>query len=156
MKEIQLTKGHVSLVDNADYDNLMLRSWCYSGGYAWAKINGRKESMHRFLMNSPKGIDVDHINGNGCDNRRCNMRLATRTQNNHNRHRPTRTGSASQYKGVYWDKTNKKWAAGVRVNGKQHFLGLFVSDTDAAKAYDLAAQQLAGEFANLNFRRAKV
>jgi len=151
MKEIPLTQGKVALVDDADYDALMVRSWCYSGGYAWAKINGRKESMHRFLMNAPKGMDVDHINGNGCDNRRCNMRLATRTQNNHNRHRQTMPGSVSQYKGVYWDKTNGKWAAGVRINGKQHFLGYFVSEIDAARAYDSAAKQLTDGFATLNF-----
>jgi len=147
MKEIPLTKGKVALVDDADYDALMVRSWCYDKGYAWAKIDGRKQSMHRFLMDAKQGIDVDHINGNGCDNRRCNIRLATRSENNINRHRPSRRSkTSSQFNGVRWHPRDKKWYAAL---GKQH-LGCFNSEVEAAKAYDLAVKTQYGRFANLN------
>lgn len=63
MKEIQLTKNKFALVDDVDYDDLMIRSWCYDNGYAWAKIDRRKQSMHRVLMGNPTGMDIDHING---------------------------------------------------------------------------------------------
>lgn len=148
MKEIQLTQDKVALVDDADYDILMARSWCYSGGYVWAKINGVKESMHRFLMNAPTGMDVDHINNNGCDNKRCNMRLATRAENNLNRHKPSRRSkTSSKFNGVSWHKRDKRWYATI---SRQH-LGCFKSEIEAAKAYDYAVKKQYGEFATLNF-----
>lgn len=148
MKEIQLTQGRVATVDDADYDALAVRSWCYSGGYAWAKINRKKQSMHRFLMDDPKGMDIDHVNGNGCDNRRCNMRLATRAENNMNRHTSNRKfPTSSKFTGVRWHKRDQRWYVAL---GKQH-LGCFVSETEAAEAYDFAASEQYGEFAVLNF-----
>jgi len=149
MQTIPLTQGKVAIVDDMDYSNLIVRSWCYSNGYAWAKIDGKKQSMHRFLMNNPNGLEIDHINNNGCDNRRCNLRIATRSQNMANLHLTQKR--TSRFKGVCFNKYNSKWHAAIRINGKKKHLGYFLQEQDAAKAYDSAAKQYFGEFAHINF-----
>ncbi len=151
MKEIQLTKGKVALVDDADYDILMMRSWCYSDGYAWSKISGRKESMHRYLLGLPKGTDVDHINHNGCDNQRHNIRSATRSQNTtHTNY--VRKNKTSRFRGVSWDKSRNRWVAHITVDRRTRFLGRFNKEGEAARAYDVAAVEAFGEFAHPSFQ----
>jgi hypothetical protein len=99
--------------------------------------------MHRLIMQAPKGMVVDHINGNGLDNRRCNLRLCTPAQNRRNRHK--HAGGRSRFLGV--SPCGDKWNA--RVAGR--YLGLFDDEVEAAKARDRKARQLYGEHAWLNF-----
>ena len=92
--------------------------------------------------------DVDHWNGDGLDNRRRNLRAATPSQNQHNRRK--RLGCSSRFKGVHWHKRHGKWAAKIRIDGRQLHLGYFPVERDAAAAYNLAANQEFGEFALTN------
>lgn len=99
-------------------------------------------------MNAPQEMDVDHRFHNTLDNRRCNIRTCTTAQNQHNQRK---TRGLSQYKGVSWHKTNKKWQALIRLNGQRIYLGYFNNEIDAAKAYDKKARELFREFAFTNF-----
>jgi hypothetical protein len=101
--------------------------------------------MHRLFAGAP-GMDVDHINGNGLDNRRCNLRPATRSQNNMNR---AKRRGVSKFKGV--SPKRGKWRAYLKTGKKQHNLGVFESEYDAARAYDVKAKEMFGEFARVNF-----
>lgn len=103
--------------------------------------------MHRLIMRPPKGIEIDHINYNGLDNRRSNMRICTRLQNIV--HTRKREGFTSIYKGV--SKARNRWRATIKTNGKKHHLGMFDNEMDAAKVYDDAAKKAWGEFAFVNF-----
>lgn len=149
MREIQLTQGKVALVDDVNFDRLASRSWCYDNGYAWAKIDKKKQSMHRFLMDVPKGMDVDHINDNGCDNRRCNLRIVTRSQNMANMH--NNRGGTSNFKGVTWHKRDQKWCVGITVNKRKIHIGYFALEKEAALAYDISAIKYFGQYAKVNF-----
>jgi hypothetical protein len=100
--------------------------------------------MHRLIMNAPIGYDVDHINHNGLDNRRCNLRVCTRTQNQANS-KPRK--KSSKYKGVSWSNSENKWRAFIRINGKGKTIGRFDSELDAAEAYNNEAKKCFGEFA---------
>ena len=97
---------------------------------------------------SPKGLFVDHINHNGLDNRKDNLRFVTRTQNGQNR-RPNRN-STSAYKGVTWFKPTNKWCARIKDKNKRIFLGHFTCEHEAALAYNKKAKELFGEYVLLN------
>ena len=101
--------------------------------------------MHRFLMNPPSGLWVDHINRVGIDNRRTNLRIATPSQNQSNRKK--RTDSKSKFKGIYWRSNRKTWVATIQSNGKTFYLGSSKDEARAAKLYDDAAKKLFGDFA---------
>jgi len=108
--------------------------------------------MHHLVINIPDGMFCDHINHNGLDNRRANLRPVTLTQNVWNR-RKFKKPSRSKYKGVDWSTEMKRWRARIRVNGKRIYLGSFKHEIEAAKAYDTAAAKYHGQFAALNFKR---
>ena len=162
MKRIPLTQGKFAIVDNSDYKWLSEFKWCairgYSTFYAVRNIreNGRTIMfyMHRVILELKKSDkqQSDHIDGNGLNNRRSNLRICTEQQNAFNRKR--REGS-SQFKGVYWQKEVRKWYAHIKINQKDIYLGGFHKETDAAKAYDAAAIGLFGEFARVNFPQLK-
>jgi hypothetical protein len=103
--------------------------------------------MHRLLLGVSNDVQVDHVNGDRLDNRRANLRPATSSENMCNR-----KGSAS-FKGVHWDKRNKKWRVSIQVKRKIVRLGRFTDPIEAARAYDEAATVHHGEFAVLNFPR---
>lgn len=107
--------------------------------------------LHREIMSAPAGVDVDHINGDPSDNRRANLRLATRSQNRVNT--GPQSNNTSGYNGVSWHTRDQKWHAAIsRVSPRgMHFLGSYASREEAARAYDAAAIELYGEFARLNF-----
>ena len=100
-------------------------------------------------MAAPTGIIVDHINRNGLDNRRANLRFATVAENGWNSRRGVNVGS-SKYKGVAWDKRAKKWRTVLCYKGGRKYLGYFEDEKTAAKMYDKAAKKYHGEFAVLN------
>jgi hypothetical protein len=106
--------------------------------------------MHRAIMAPADGLCIDHRNHIGLDNRRSNLRKATKAQNNRNRKKKIGSG-VSIYKGVAWHKYRKKWYAAIYADGRKIFLGYFDDETKAAKAYDVAAIKYHGEFASLNF-----
>ncbi len=108
-----------------------------------------KIDMHRLIMNPPKGMEVDHINGNRLDNRRENLRIVTSQQNKMNS--GTRKHS-SIYKGVSWNKNSKSWRANMTFNKKHISLGQYINEYHAALAYDLWALDLFKEFAKTNFK----
>lgn len=158
MKTIQLTKGKVALVDDEDYDYLNQWKWfCRTpknNNYAVRGVfNGKNMSiihMHRIIMNiTDSNMVVDHIDHDGLNNQKCNLRIASKKQNQANRRSSKK--SKSKYLGVYWNKNINKWYAQLGNNKKKTYLGSFNSEEDAAKAYDKAAQNEYKEFANLNF-----
>jgi hypothetical protein len=104
--------------------------------------------MHRQILNPKESDHVDHINGNGLDNRRDNIRACSCSQNLMNRqnHRPTTSG----YKGVSLHKRNKTWRATINLNGKQIYAGCYATPVEAALAYNAKAIELFGEFARPN------
>jgi hypothetical protein len=118
-----------------------------AGFYARTSVDGKHKFLHRLIMGAPKGVEVDHINGEGRDNRRSNLRLCTHAENGRNS--VSRTGK-SQYKGVYFDSRRGRWIARIRKDRKYHWLGSFHNEEDAARAYNLAAPKLHGEFARPN------
>jgi hypothetical protein len=106
--------------------------------------------MHRQVLNFPDAEYIDHRNNDGLDNRKENIRPATRAQNNYNRQKYA-NNSRSKYKGVGFKRKGKKWSAQIGLGNKMIFLGYFKNEIDAAKAYDEAARKYYGEFASLNF-----
>lgn len=137
-------KVRTVLIDAADHDLVAAYSWSWSAGYARCWRLGM--AMHRLIMDPGPGLVVDHINGDGLDNRRVNLRLATRSQNQMNRR--SHIGSR-RIKGV--SCTGARWRAQIMVRGETHKLGIFDSEEEAGRAYDVAARALHGEFARLNF-----
>jgi HNH endonuclease/AP2 domain len=113
--------------------------------------NGKRVGvlMHRVIIAAPVDLQVDHIDGNGLNNRRANMRLATRAENNQNCR--SRVGSSSKYLGVCWHKRAKRWKAQIMIDGVNKYLGLFTCEIAAARAYDAEATIHHGEYARLNF-----
>jgi hypothetical protein len=154
MAVISLTKGFEAVVDDADLAFLSQWKWhAFSAptGHVYAArnsepVNGRRTHvfMHRVLANTPADRVTDHANGNTLDNRRANLRIATRSQNMWNR-RPNRDGR-SKYKGVSWHRQHQKWAAAIQIEKRRHHLGLFVNEHEAGEAYRVAAVRLQAEF----------
>ena len=156
MKEIELTQGQVALVDDDMYHELIKWKW-----YAiWNKntdsfyvarkipkigIYPRKIlRMHRFIMDAPDGMVVDHINHDTLDNRRENLRVCTNSQNMMNSRKYI--SNTSGYKGVCWVKKSGKWVARISINKKQTVLGYFTCPKEASKAYCAASRKYHGEY----------
>lgn len=104
--------------------------------------------MHRQLCGSPKNMEIDHINGNRLDNRRANLRVVTRQQNQWNA--KGKKNSTSSYKGVWLRKRSGKWESAINTGSGQKYLGSFLSEEEAALAYNEAAKKYHGEYARLN------
>lgn len=151
---IELTQNKKTLVDAEMYEELTKYKWLYQDGYAkrsvWNKETKKNYHvfMHRVITNCPYGFDVDHINGDKLDNRKCNLRIATRSQNNANI--PKYKGKSSKYKGVCWNKRKRCWKVSIGYGGKMYHLGYFKNEEDAALKYNEHAKELFGEFAYLN------
>lgn len=150
-KEIQLSKCFTTIVDDDNYEYLMQWNWQISThGYA-TRSSTRKEGalwMHRVILNTPRGLFTDHIDGNRLNNIRENLRVCTARQNRSNMKKHS---GKSKFKGVSFHKKANKFRSVICVNYKQHHLGFFVNEVDAALAYDKAAREHFGDFAHPNF-----
>ena len=149
---VPLTKGYEAVIDAADAQ--------FVGGWNWfAKVksrtvyvrrndfsSGRQITvlLHRVLMDAQDGQDIDHRDGNGLNNQRINLRIATKSQNMHNQR--LRSDNVSGFKGVYWNKAERKWAAAIKLHGKQRHLGCFQTPELASAAREAASTELHGEF----------
>ena len=159
--EIPLTQGRVALVDDEDADRVIAagpwhayrnkKTWYAKHTVCVAKGAWQSIPLHRFILGAgPEAPSIDHINGNGLDNCRKNLRHCTTAENLCNARK--RRGTSSRYKGVYLDVASGKWKAQAQVHGRRISLGRFDSEIDAAEAYDAAARRHYGEFARTNFR----
>lgn len=151
---IALATGGEVIVDVCDYHWLSQRAWYLdTNGYAkcdlWGRRGGMKVLMHRLILLAPDTATVDHANGTKLDNRRCNLRFATQSQQNANR--PKITGH-SCFKGVHRRCDGLKWVAQLKpgYGQKTIHLGSFADEVDAARAWNAAALKHYGEFARLN------
>jgi HNH endonuclease len=148
MKLIPLTQNFFAKVDDTDYPLVSQHRWYYNSGYAKTYHNGKRFTMHRLIMNFPKG-KMDHRNRDKLDNRRANLRVCTTQQNNRNI--SMRKDNTSGYKGVFLDKSTGHWRPVVYVNGKSMTFGQYADKQHAALAYDLWATFFHGEYASTNF-----
>jgi hypothetical protein len=157
---IPVAPGHEAIIDARDFDLVSRHRWMLLRGhngkiYAYASVTAGSVYMHRLIAGTPDGYETDHVNGDGLDNRRSNLRPATPSQNRANMWKPRRPDGSrhsSQYKGVSWDKARLKWMAKIARDGGHRNLGRYESEVDAARAYDAAAALARwGEFARLNF-----
>lgn len=150
---VQLTKGYVAIIDAADVPLV--------GGFNWSACESRHTvyafrtapkgapgprtvQIHRQLLGFPEGLTVDHKSGDGLDNRRANLRLATHRENLCNQR--LNAANTSGYRGVSWDKTRQRWHAYIKHHGRRTTLGFFTSVEAAAEAYARASEKLHGEF----------
>ena len=106
--------------------------------------------MHREILRVADGMLADHVNHNGLDNRKVNLRPATSGENKRNRRKSIKRKCHSRFKGVNWNKDQRKWSARICFNSKTKFIGYFDDEIDAAKAYDKAAKKYHRDFAVLN------
>lgn len=155
--ELKLRDGDITLVDEEDFAELSKWRWYSRNGYVLRVMlsseegyhRGRKVSMHRVIMNCPNGFEVDHIDGNGLNNRRENLRVVTHLQNAANKR--SNANTSSKYRGVNWCKKDKRWRAQIMYKYVPYHLGNFESEVDAALAYDTKAREFWKEFGRYNF-----
>lgn len=137
------------VVDERDVDLVASHSWSGRPSGATLYVASKRGSLHRLILGlGPVNPEVDHFDGDGLNNRRSNLRTATRQGNCANR---SKWGSRSRYKGV--QPRNGGWEARHYLNGRTVYIGVFGSEEEAAKAYDAAALRVHGEFARLNFKK---
>ena len=144
-----------------DFEKLKQYNWYTTEGSCKCQYAGRRLKrdkgkrrlcgMHRAILNAPEGLFVDHINHNGLDNRKANLRIVTLQQNSWNARPAIKNGKPKKYKGVKWDKDKQKWQAKIYIESKLKHLGYFDNEKEAAKAHDSAAKKHRGEYAFLNF-----
>ena len=164
MKLIPLSKGMSAMVDDEGFDLLSQWRWHASGkdGRFYAERNSYGPNlkphlhlkMHRVILGLEQGDKrvADHINGNGLDNRRANLRICTQAENIRNRRLDRRKSiTSSRYKGVRLHKATGKWLAAIRFEDRVYSLGYFSEEVEAARAYDAKARELHGDFAFVNF-----
>lgn len=157
MRYIELTKGYHAKVDDEDFDRLSKFNWSLHSMtrrskklYAATHIPRSQEyiTMHRLITGAQKGQSVDHINDDGLDNRKENLRVCSHAENLRNRGK--NINNTSGFKGVEHKKIGKPWMARITVNYRSIYLGTFKDKLDAAMAYNVAALKYHGEFARLN------
>lgn len=147
MKYVLLTQGKKAIVDDEDYDRVSKLKWQYhTGGYA--KSGVKTIRLHRFILNAPPNLEVDHINGNKLDCRKSNIRLCSRKQNV--RSVPKRKDTTNKYKGTHFLKHRNKWISRIQIDGKRINSGYFNTEKEAAERYNSLAKRFFGDYAKLN------
>lgn len=140
MKYIKISQGKRAKVSNEDFEELNKHIWsARKQGYTFyasrhsLTVNGSRKAiqMHRIIMGSPEGLEIDHIDGNGLNNTRENLRIVTRRQNQQNKH----TKMTSKYPGVCWHKQAKRWVANITIKNKSKYLGVYKTEEEASEAY---------------------
>ena len=152
---VPLTRGLTAIIDADDIDRVSGDNWqaslhganCYAGRSQWTGAGYIKIKMHRVILGAPDGLFVDHIDGNGLNNSRGNLRLATNAQNCWNQRLASNNKTGKR--GVFFNARRNCWQASIRHNGKLHWLGRHSSLEKASEAYDEAAVALFGPFARL-------
>ena len=157
MRGVKISKGKVALVDNEDFTLVSQFKWsAVKKGRSWYAMRWYQKSdggyttqeMHRLLLCPQKGLIVDHINGDGLDNRRKNLRTVSWVQNLWNRKKAD--NKSSRYLGVTRLKKRNRWVAVIRHDGRYEHIGLFKNEKDAARAWNEKAKLYRGDFAKLN------
>lgn len=153
MRRVPVAGGLVALVDPDDYERVAAHLWHLSGmsprhRYAETEIDGRKVLMHRLILGTPADRVVRHLDGVRLDNRRENLRTLSPGARCHSAKR--RQGTSSRFKGVSWHVGINRWVANIAVGGRQHHIGTFTVERDAALAYNRAAAFYYGEHAFVN------
>lgn len=148
---IPLTCSKFAKIDDSDYPLVSSYCWQYSKlkSTEYARATMKSIRMHRLIMGAKPGEEIDHRNGDGLDNRRCNLRFCMRSQNVCNTSK--RKDSPNQYKGVHQVRSSRKWIARIQVNGKRLHSMSCQNELQAAFAYDDLARKYFGQFARLNF-----
>lgn len=149
-REVILSSGSICLVSDEDYEKVILAGrWYEDTGHGRRSYARRKvyfnsvyktTYMHNFILGSTPGLDTDHINGNGLDNRRENLRKVSRGLNNLNNDQP-RSNNTSGFRGIWYDYCNKRWKAEIKIDGKKFNLGSFSNPEDAHKARLIAVER---------------
>jgi hypothetical protein len=156
---LPLSRGLVAVIDFDDFERVGRVKWyaqttnCGAVYAARNRPSGSKPRLmllHREVMHCPQNRQVDHVNGDTLDNRKSNLRKATDSQNKTG-FRRSKTGTSSKFRGVCWYKRDALWQARLSKERTIIFLGRFLNEEDAARAYDAAAIKHFGEFACLNF-----
>jgi predicted P-loop ATPase len=151
VKEIKLGRsGKYAIVDDCDYDWISQQKWhCNPDGYAvrneWHNRKCSTISMHRVIVDTPKGMLTDHINHDILDNRRSNLRVCSSSQNHINL--KMTFNKTSGIRGVSWDKKSNKWHSQIELDGKKYHLGFYKDIESARDAYSRKSIELHGEFA---------
>ena len=162
MAKIPLTQGQTALVDDEDLERLSQHKWYarrdrntfYAGRHTPRNPETGKRHMilmHREVIGAQLGEEVDHVNGDGTDNRRANLRICNKAQNQMNRQKQCET--SSKFKGVGWHKQHARWQARIMHKGQHIHLGYSLDEIEAAEAYDDKAREMFGQYARLNFPR---
>ena len=147
-KKIKMTNSELcAVVDDDYYEAVIQHTWHLNKGKPKATIDGKLIYLHTFLLGRAANKVIDHINGDGLDNRISNLRHCSQGQNIMN---TMSRGGVSKYKGVDYQKRTGRWRARVRANGVEFHLGYYQSEENAALAYNEAAKTLHGEYARLN------
>ena len=116
-------------------------------GYAILCLNSKNYYLHSLIVKAPVGMEIDHINGDTTDNRKCNLRLCTHQQNLYNCKKPK--NNSSGYKGISWDVHAKKWVAHFNHNKHRVYVGLYPTIKEAVVAYAIKINEFNGEFARI-------